>query len=320
MTTRRILVTGGAGFVGSHLVEALLDSDPNLEVVIADNFFLGHEENLNVLTSSERCIIERVDVSSQSALFSIISKFNIKTVWNLAVVPLPTSLIYPEWTIQNNINCALAICEASRFFAGLRVVNISSSEAYGTAIDVPMSEDHLFSPETPYAASKAAADLIFNSYNSTFGINYLTLRPFNMFGPRQNQGSYAGVVPIFIDKISKSEAVTIYGNGNQTRDFVFVKDSVQAMLEAENHWNGESSITLNIASGVETSVNSLLNMLTECMEAKPAKIEFLPIRDGDVLRHCGDSSKYTALTGKKIPEISMDSLRETIAWYTSNVR
>jgi UDP-glucose 4-epimerase len=198
------------------------------------------------------------------------------------------------------------------------VINLSSSEAYGTAVNVPMSEDHIFSPETPYAASKAAADLIFNTYSSTFGLKYLTLRPFNMFGPRQNQGSYAGVVPIFIDKLANSQRVLIYGDGNQTRDFVYVKDSVLAMLEAERHWDGNYSLTLNISTGEETSINTLLQMLSECMKITEPKIDYLPTRDGDVLRHCGDSKKYTQLTGMIIPQISKHALQETIDWYTSS--
>lgn len=318
MEKNRILVTGGAGFVGSHLVEALLATYSDIEIIVADNFFLGHEKNVAPFAAYSRCTLERIDISSQSALFSLISKFDIKTIWNLAVVPLPTSLIYPEWTVTNNIRCSLSIAEASRFFPGLRVINVSSSEAYGSAQTIPMREDHVFKPETPYAASKAASDLVFGSYASTFDLKYLTLRPFNMFGPRQNKGSYAGVVPIFIEKISKSEDVIIYGDGRQTRDFVYVKDSVEAMVEAERHWSGESSLTINIASGVETSVNALLSMISECMGSSPTRIEFQPMRDGDVLRHCGDSTVFTNLTGKKVPSINKQALVETISWYTSH--
>jgi UDP-glucose 4-epimerase len=319
MSARRVLITGGAGFVGSHLVEALLEQDSSAIIVIADNFFLGHERNLRFLATNDRCFIERVDISSQSALFSLISKFKINQIWNLAVVPLPTSLLYPEWTIQNNINCALAVCEAARFFEGLKIINISSSETYGTAKTIPMKESHPLSPETPYAASKAASDLIFESYSSTFGLNFLTLRPFNMFGPRQNRGSYAGVVPIFIDKINKREEVIVYGDGNQTRDFIFVKDSVGAMLKAESKWNGDESVTLNIATGKETSVNELLKMISSSLNLEPIEIKYLQARDGDVMRHCGDSTLFVNFTGTTIPEISTESLFQTIDWYSTNV-
>lgn len=319
MSAKRVLITGGAGFVGSHLVEALLEQDPSVTIVIADNFFLGNERNLRFLVTDERCFVERVDISSQSALFSLISKYKINYIWNLAVVPLPTSLLYPEWTIQNNVKCALAVCEAARFFESLKIINISSSETYGTARSIPMKESHHLAPETPYAASKAASDLIFESYSSTFGLKFLTLRPFNMFGPRQNRGSYAGVVPIFIDKILNSEEVIIYGDGNQTRDFIFVKDSVLAMIKAENAWTGENSITLNIATGRETSVNQLLEMVSSCLNLEPTKITHLPARDGDVKRHCGDSTLFVNFTGATIPTISSEALIQTIDWYKSNV-
>jgi UDP-glucose 4-epimerase len=182
-----------------------------------------------------------------------------------------------------------------------------------------MKESHPLAPETPYAASKAASDLIFDSYSSTFGLKFLTLRPFNMFGPRQNRGSYAGVVPIFIDKILNREEVLIYGDGNQTRDFIFVKDSVLAMLKAENAWDGEESLTLNIATGRETSVNQLLAMVSNCLNLEPTKVKHMMARDGDVMRHCGDSSLYVNFTGASIPSISIEALIQTIDWYKANV-
>jgi UDP-glucose 4-epimerase len=314
---RRILLTGGAGFVGSHLAEMLLGREENDLVVVADNFFLGSESNVIEHANLERFVLERVDCSSQSAIFKLIQKYQIDTIWNLAVVPLPTSLKYPEWTIQNNIACALAIAEASIFFPNLRVINISSSEIYGSAQTIPMDESHPMAPETPYAASKAAADLIFDSYSRTFDRKFLTLRPFNMFGPRQNQGSYAGVIPIFIKTLIHENKVTIFGDGMQTRDFVFVRDSVNAMLQAENCWDGSESLLLNIGTGKETSVIELVSMLTSILEISDPIIEFKPPRDGDVRRHLADSQAFSRFTKSSVPAISKENLRETVKWYES---
>jgi|LakMenEpi03Aug12_release.lakeMendotaPanAssembly.Ray.scaffolds.fasta_scaffold36484_1 UDP-glucose 4-epimerase len=314
----RILITGGAGFVGSHLADSIVKRNAKDLVVVADNFFLGHENNLNIFMECDNGVVERVDISSQSALFHIIRKYSINTIWNLAVVPLPTSLSYPEWTITNNINCAIAICEASRFFKNLRIVNFSSSETYGTALKVPMDESHPIRPETPYAASKASTDLIFDSYSRTFNIPILTLKPFNMYGPRQNKGSYAGIIPIIINKLIKNETIEIFGDGTQTRDFVYVKDSVFAALVVEEMWIGNTSETFNIGTQVETSINNLIKIISNEYGKIDPKIVYVPRRQGDVQRHCACVTKFKSFTNHDIPSFTAKSINETIDWYKLN--
>jgi UDP-glucose 4-epimerase len=310
-----VLITGGAGFVGSHLAEALAKK-PAIKIVIADNFYLGSIENLG---NNENYSIERADISSQSTLFTIIKNYDIDTIWHLATIPLPTSIQYPEFTIHNNINCAVSVCEAKRSFPELKVINVSSSEIFGTAKQIPMNEEHPLNPETPYAASKASSDLIFESYSRTFGLSFLTLRPFNMFGPKQNKGTYAGVIPIFIKKILRGEEVNIFGDGNQTRDFTYVKNSVDAFINVLNFWDGNTSLDVNIGSGKETTINELLIMLCAALDVKAPRINYLPARLGDVSRHCCDSRKYSNLTNQRVPEISISALKDTISYYANLV-
>lgn len=314
----RILITGGAGFVGSHLAEILSKTDSSNLVVVADNFFLGRTDNLNEFSKLTNTVIERTDVSSIPALLHLINKYEINIIWNLAIVPLPTSFDYPDWTLTNNINCAKAICEAARLVGNLRIINISSSETFGSARYVPMDENHPYKPETPYAASKAAADLIFDSYSKTFGLSFLTLRPFNMFGPRQNKGSYAGVIPIVIDKLLNNDPIEVYGDGNQTRDFMFVKDSVEAALIAEKNWSGLESFDLNIGTQVETSINNLIQMIAEILQIQSPKIIYKSKRKGDVDRHCADITKFKKFTGCTVRSISNDSLSITVNWYRNH--
>lgn len=310
----RILITGGAGFVGSHLADVLLAKTSTDLVVLADNFFLGHELNLEHLRDNARVQVVRVDISGVPALLHVVKKFDIDTIFSLAVVPLPTSLDYPEWTLQNNVGIAIATCEVARLRPELRVINVSSSEAYGSAQSIPMFENHRIAPSTPYASSKAASDLVFDSYAQTFGSSILTLRPFNMFGPRQNPGSYAGVIPTVIQRLRDNLPIVIDGSGEQTRDFTYVRESVRAMADLAQSWEGDRKV-VNIGTGVETSINTLVQTLIKVTNAKNVEITHGPARTADVHRHCAGVERLSDLLGYTPEPISEGQLIETVNWY-----
>jgi UDP-glucose 4-epimerase len=194
-----------------------------------------------------------------------------------------------------------------------KLIHFSSSEAYGTAVEIPMTENHPLIPSTPYAASKIASDYIVLSYFKTFGLKIIIIRPFNNYGPRQNEGSYAGIIPIVIRKIKQGEPVEILGDGEQTRDFLYVKETAEATLKlCQADAIGR---IINIASGKETSINHLVNKMIQIMDVKDHPIYYAEPRPGDVRRHCGGISLANQLIGFK-PKMELEEgLRETIHWY-----
>jgi UDP-glucose 4-epimerase len=311
---KSILVTGGAGFIGSHLVDRLIAEKPaNLAVV--DNFFLGHEDNLAPARAAFPALkVFRLDASDLAAMHQLVQAEEIEVVFDLAVIPLPTSLRYPVWTVQTNVGIATTFCELARWGNIKTLIHCSSSEAYGTAQYVPMDESHPQMAITPYAASKSAADQVVLSYWRTFGIDAAIVRPFNNYGPRQNPGTYAGIIPIVIRKVKQGEPIEIHGDGEQTRDFIFVRDTADAFVRVfgEDATRGK---VVNIATGHEISVNNLVARLLGVMGVPDYPRIYTSPRPGDVKRHCGDIGLARRLIGFDPPVITEDYLQETVDWY-----
>jgi len=313
---KRVMITGGAGFIGSHLVDRVIKEEPD-RLVVVDNFFLGREENLaEAKKACPELQLYRIDASNLAAMLQLVISEKVDVVFNLAVVPLPTSLEFPTWTIETNIGIATTFCELARRGYIQTLIHCSSSEVYGSALYTPMDEKHPLVPCTPYAASKAAGDHIVLSYRQTYDIDTVIVRPFNNFGPRQNPGSYAGVIPIIISRALDNTPVEIYGDGEQTRDFIFVRDTAEAMVRIYEVEQTRGQI-INIASGRETSVNSLVSQVVFVM-GKPDHPRFHSAdRPGDVRRHCGDINRLQELTGYLAHTITDETLIETMEWYRS---
>jgi len=314
---KNILVTGGAGFIGSNLVDRLILEEP-AKLVVVDNFFLGREENLvGAQQMFPDLRIYRLDASNLAAMQHLAQSEKIGVVFNLAAIPLPTSLEYPAWTIETNIKIATTFCELLRCGYIHTLVHCSSSEAYGSALHASMTEDHPLVPSTPYAASKAAADQIVLSYYHTFGFDAVIARPFNNFGLRQNPGTYAGVIPIIINRVRKGEPIEIFGDGLQTRDYIFVRYTAEATVKIY-----ESELTrgrvINIATGHEISINELVARLLKVMGVPNHPILHTAPRPGDVRRHCGNVHLLREFTGFEPQPISDKDLRETVEWYLRN--
>jgi len=197
------------------------------------------------------------------------------------------------------------------------LIHFSSSEAYGSAGYVPMDEDHPCLPSTPYAASKLAGDYVVLSYRETYGIDAAILRPFNNYGPRQNAGAYAGVLPIVIGNALRGEAVHIFGDGEQTRDFIFVRDTADAAVRVFATAATRGRI-VNVASGRETSINVLVHELFLALGVDVPVIHEGP-RPGDVRRHWGGIELARELIGFE-PRTSLhEGLKETVGWYRSSL-
>ncbi|MCR2765138.1 NAD-dependent epimerase/dehydratase family protein [Microbacterium sp. zg.B48] len=314
--SKSILVTGGAGFIGSHLVDRLLADGP-ARVTVVDNFFLGSMDNLTDARRARPDLdVIRLDAADLAAMQDVVVAHEVETVFDLAVIPLPTSLTYPAWTVQTNVGIATAFCEIARRGLVERVVHVSSSEAYGSARYIPMDEGHPHDAITPYAASKSAADHIIESYVQTFNIDATVIRPFNNIGPRQNPGSYAGIVPIIVRRVLDGAPIEIYGDGEQTRDFIFVKDTADLIAQIHDSAACRGQV-LNVATGVETSVNELVRRILAIMGASDHPVFHSEQRAGDVRRHLADVSKLQGILGHEAPTLSDDALAQTIDWYTS---
>jgi UDP-glucose 4-epimerase len=311
---RNLLVTGGAGFIGSHLVDAIIVEKAK-SIVVVDNLFLGKKENLSHAKKKFRnlhLIID--DAGNLKRMKTLLKDFQIDTIFNLAVIPLPKSLDDPAWTISENVRITTNICELGRQGYYRKLVHFSSSEAYGNATKVPMTEDHPLIPSTPYAASKVASDYIALSYLKTFGLKVIIIRPFNNYGPRQNEGSYAGIIPIVIKKVQDGKPVEIFGDGKQTRDFSFVRETASAAVKLSQEDKAIGKI-VNLASGKEISINHLVRKMLKVMGVHHYPIVHTDPRRGDVRRHCGGIKLANKLIGfrSKIP--LEEGLRETIHWY-----
>jgi UDP-glucose 4-epimerase len=177
-----------------------------------------------------------------------------------------------------------------------------------------MTEAHPLEAETPYAASKVAADSVVLSYHRTFGIDAVVLRPFNNFGPRQNDKAYAGVIPIVITRAMANRPVTIFGNGEQTRDFIYVGDTARAALVLAER-DGIAGQVFNIGSGRETSVNDLVRLILDVMQRTDLPVEYGPERPGDVRRHCAGIERAERALGFA-PQVGLrEGMERTVAWY-----
>lgn len=317
--SKSVLVTGGAGFIGSHVVDRVIKDNPK-KIVVVDNFFLGQADNLAEARAARPDLeVIRLDASDLAAMQDIVITHGIDTVFDLAVVPLPTSLTYPAWTVQTNVGIATTFCEITRRGLIERLLHFSSSEAYGSARYVPMDEGHPHDAITPYAASKSAADHIIESYVQTFGIDATVVRPFNNIGPRQNPGSYAGIVPIIVKKVLAGETIEIYGDGEQTRDLTWVRDTADMAVRIHDSPACRGKV-LNVATGRETSVNELVTRLLAILGKPEHPVVHTDPRPGDVRRHAADVTKLSRLLGDQPKVLSDEELTETIEWYIKVLR
>ena len=309
-----VLLTGGAGFIGSHVADALIASGVT-DLVVVDDLSLG---NLNNLAAARLRLpgleFHSLDLADDHATMALLGNRHFDVCFNLAVIPLPASIIDPKSVMDRNVRMTSNVCELARAGRIKRLIQYSSSEVYGSARRIPMSEDHPLEAETPYAASKVAADALALSYHRTFGINVSLLRPFNNYGPRQNDKAYAGIIPLLLNAVSQGRPFTIHGDGAQTRDFVFVTDTARATLMLAEHVDSVGAV-FNIGSGIETSVNGLVNALLDVMGATDHPVTHGPARPGDVLRHLADVRKAQSVLGYR-PNVALtQGLRATVDWY-----
>lgn len=323
MTPRRplsdcsVLVTGGAGFIGSHLVEGLLARGVK-RVVVVDNLFLGSLDNLTEASRSGRFVFCREDAAELPAMDRLLADHRCDVVYNLATKALLYSFQNPEGAFDVNTNIMRTLLYLQRKGAFQTLIHTSSSEAYGSAVEFPMSEDHPYVPATPYAAGKAAADLMALSYVHTFQADVTIIRPFNNYGPRQNMNrGLEAIIPLTAARIMRGEAPIQHGDGLQTRDFIYVDDTIRGLLAAYDEPAARGEV-MNLASGIETPIRDVLGGICEYFGYR-GPIQQQPPRAADVRRHRGDITRAQRVLSFAPTTDFRAGLAKTLDWYTQAV-
>jgi len=283
----RVLVSGGAGFIGSHLVDRLLGD--GFEVVVLDNLYCGRVENVKQHIGEEGFRFVQGDVRDSSVVKELVR--GVDAVFHLAaLVSVPESFKDPVLTNDVNVGGTLNLLRACVGSDVKRFVYVSSCAVYGEAESLPLREDYPLRPASPYAVSKLAAENYVRVFYEVFGLETVCLRFFNVYGSRQLYSEYSGVITQFISCLTKDRPLVIFGDGEQTRDFVQVRDVVEAnMLALKN--KGVVGETFNVATGVATTINQLANVLLSAANRTHLKMVHSEPRKGDIKHSVADISK-----------------------------
>lgn len=308
---KNVLVTGGAGFIGSHLVDAITCEGAN-EVIIVDNLFLGNESNIEKAVSNG-AIFYREDIEFETSLSYIFDRHEIDVVFNCATKALNYSFVNPANAFDTNVKGILNLLELLRKRKFKTLCHFSTSEVYGSAVYEPMDEKHPKAPTTTYAAGKAAADLALESYVNMFDVDAFIVRPFNNYGPRQNyKGFMAGIIPITARRILTGESVPeIHGDGTQSRDFIYVNDTVQAVMLLYNIMKSGDSI--NISTDNSYTMKDVISRICDFYQYH-GEIINKPARGADVLCHIACNAKIKSMINYRLTPFDK-GLEETLNWY-----
>jgi UDP-N-acetylglucosamine/UDP-N-acetyl-alpha-D-glucosaminouronate 4-epimerase len=304
--SRKVLVTGGAGFIGSNLVRALLERGDDVRVL--DNFATGRRENLDDIAVDVELV--EGDMRSYERVHTAVR--GTELVYHLgALGSVPRSVQDPLTTTAVNVEGTLNVLLAARDEGVARVIAASSSSVYGDGGTLPRAETASPNPISPYGVAKLAAERFCVSFHRVYGLETLALRYFNVFGPRQDPSSqYAAVIPLFVRAVQEGRPVTIHGSGEQSRDFTYVANVVEANLLAGSV-EGAGGSVLNIAAGSAVTVNEVADSVGRLLD-RPVRRELAPPRAGDVDRSWADVSLAKELIGFE-PRIGFEEgLRLTI--------
>ncbi|MEA3466569.1 MAG: NAD-dependent epimerase/dehydratase family protein [Thermodesulfobacteriota bacterium] len=308
-----ILITGGAGFIGSHLTKTLLDQGHHIRVL--DNFSTGKMANLPQAEATQLKIIN-ADICDNAAVIETTSAVD-AIIHLAAIASVQASVDDPVTTHAVNLGGTINLLEAARLNRVPKFVFSSSAAVYGNVKNLPTTESTQLAPLTPYAADKLASEHYIDFYRRQHGINTSVFRFFNIYGPRQDPSSpYSGVISIFIERAIKEQGITIYGDGQQSRDFVFVSDLTRVLSQAVTMTNAPTT-SINIGNGEKTSLLELLHIV-ESLSQKKLNVCYSAARPGDIRCSLADNT-YLQETFHYAPKWTIQKgLEQTYHWYKNN--
>jgi len=305
----RILVIGGAGFVGSHVVDQLL-AEPVREVVVLDNLVRGRQENLRQALEDERVRLVEGSIMDRSLLSDLMDGTD--HVFHLAALWLYECVHEPRSAVEVNIVGTFNVIEAAQAAGVEKVVYSSSASVYGDAVETPMTEEHPFNNRTTYGATKIAGEQLMRAFNEQHGLDYVGLRYMNVYGPRMDyKGTYVSVIMKVLDKIEAGEPPKIFGDGSQAYDFVHVDDVARANVLALK--SDASNVNLNIGTGVKTTIKELVDALLELTDSD-LEPEYLPQEEMFVTHRVGSTELAERLIGFHAELPYREGLRSVIEW------
>jgi UDP-glucose 4-epimerase len=305
----RAIVTGGAGFIGSNLVDALVAG--GADVTVIDNLSTGREANLH-RAIEQGALLRVIDILDPADVNRVFEEARPDVVFHLAAqIDVRKSIARPAWDAEINVQGTINVLEAARLTSLGRLVSTSTGGAiYGDADVIPTPEDAATRPEAPYGQSKLAAEGYVGLYERIYGLSCVTLRYGNVYGPRQDPLGEAGVVAMFCGRLMQAARPTVFGTGLQTRDYVYVGDVVEANLAAAAR--GEVRGAVNIGTGRESTVLDLVAAMGPLAGNEDFTPEFAPARFGELDRSCLDVSRAAELLGWRASTDLLDGLRRTM--------
>ena len=309
---KRILITGAAGFIGSNLTDNLLEK--GAEIIGIDNLFSGSLENLELAFKNKKFEFHKGDIRDLNFLLDVFKDIDI-VYHQAAFTSVPQSVKMPENCNDVNVNGVLNVLNAARRMNVNRVIYASSSAVYGDTPTLPKREDMRRIPISPYGVAKLACEAYMQAYHLVYGLKTTSLRYFNVFGPRQRDSPYSGVIAIWLGNIIRNEDLILFGDGKISRDFTYIKDVIQAnLLAAEYNAAGE---IINIGAGSPITLTDLATLMLKIVKKENLKIIYSDPRPGDILHSYADISKALELIHFR-PEYDQEQgLTDYFKWYSN---